>query len=57
MLRSHFSGNIPFVNPKERRIDVINALNFAIFYELQGKRVAQKGLKVVLKWRKDGLII
>jgi len=43
----------PFVNAKERNIDVINALNFAIFYELQGKRVAQEGLRVVLRWRKD----
>jgi len=38
----------PFMNTKERNIDVINALNFAIFYELQGKRVAQEGLRVVL---------
>lgn len=47
----------PFVNPKEYSMDVINALNFAIFYELQGKRVAQEGLKVVLRWRKDRLIL
>jgi hypothetical protein len=44
---------IPFTNAKERNIDVINALNFAIFDELQGKRVAQEGLKSVLKWRKE----
>ena len=43
----------PFANVKERNIDVINALNFSIFYELQGKRVAQKGLRAVLRWRKD----
>jgi ppGpp synthetase/RelA/SpoT-type nucleotidyltranferase len=43
----------PFANVKERNIDVINALNFGIFYELQGKRVAQEGLRVVLRWRKD----
>jgi len=43
----------PFANDKERNIDVINALNFGIFYELQGKRVAQEGLRVVLRWRKD----
>jgi ppGpp synthetase/RelA/SpoT-type nucleotidyltranferase len=43
----------PFTNAKEKNIDVINALNFAIFYELQGKRVAQEGLRVVLRWRKD----
>jgi GTP pyrophosphokinase len=43
----------PFSNAKERNIDVINALNFGIFYELQGKRVAQEGLRAVLRWRKD----
>ena len=43
----------PFLNAKERNIDVINALNFGIFYELQGKRVAQEGLRAVLRWRKD----
>jgi hypothetical protein len=42
----------PFVNAKDRNIDVINVLNFGIFYELQGKRVAQEGLKTVLRWRK-----
>ncbi len=46
----------PFANAKERNIDVINALNFGIFYELQGKRVAQEGLRAVLRWRKDRLI-
>jgi ppGpp synthetase/RelA/SpoT-type nucleotidyltranferase len=44
---------IPFSNKKERNIDVINALNFAIFDELQGKRVAQEGLRSVLRWRKE----
>ncbi|PQP35429.1 GTP pyrophosphokinase [Desulfobacteraceae bacterium SEEP-SAG9] len=44
---------VPFANEKERNIDVINALNFAIFYELQGKRVAQEGLRTVLRWRKE----
>jgi len=44
---------IPFTNAKERNIDIINALNFAIFDELQGKRVAQEGLKSVLRWRKE----
>ena len=44
---------IPFMNEKERNIDVINALNFAIFDELQGKRVAQEGLRSVLRWRKE----
>lgn len=44
---------MPFTNEKERNIDVINALNFAIFDELQGKRVAQEGLRSVLRWRKE----
>jgi ppGpp synthetase/RelA/SpoT-type nucleotidyltranferase len=44
---------IPFLNKKERNIDVINALNFVIFDELQGKRVAQQGLRSILRWRKE----
>ena len=43
----------PLVNAKEGNLDLINALNYAIFYNLQGKRLAQEGLKAVLKWRKD----
>lgn len=43
----------PFTNARERNIDAINALNFGMFYELQGKRVAQEGLRAVLRWRKD----
>jgi len=43
----------PFTNNKDRNVDVINALNFAIFDELQGKRVAQEGLRSVLRWRKE----
>jgi len=43
----------PFVNAKDRNIDVINVLNFGIFFELQGKRIAQEGLKAILRWRKD----
>jgi ppGpp synthetase/RelA/SpoT-type nucleotidyltranferase len=42
----------PLVNAKEGNLDLINVLNYAIFYNLQGKRVAQEGLKAVLKWRK-----
>jgi putative GTP pyrophosphokinase len=45
----------PFADEKERNIDVINALNFAIFDELQGKRVAHEGLRSVLRWRKERL--
>jgi putative GTP pyrophosphokinase len=43
----------PFAIAKERNIDVINALNFGIFYKLQGKKVAQEGLKAILRWRKN----
>jgi hypothetical protein len=43
----------PFTNGKDRNVDVINALNFAIFDELQGKRIAQEGLRSVLRWRKE----
>ncbi|MDP3481418.1 MAG: RelA/SpoT domain-containing protein [Desulfoprunum sp.] len=46
-------SSAPFVKEKECSIDAINALNFAIFYELEGKRVAQEGLRVVLRWRKN----
>ena len=43
---------MPFANEKERNIDVINAVNFAIFDELQGKRVAQEGLRSVFEMEK-----
>jgi putative GTP pyrophosphokinase len=43
----------PLVNTKEGNIDLINVLNFVITYELHGKRVAQEGLKAVLRWRKE----
>lgn len=46
----------PFVGAKEQSIDVINALNFAISYELQGKKVAMEGLRGVLSWRKDRML-
>jgi putative GTP pyrophosphokinase len=46
----------PFKGAKEQSIDVINALNFAISYELQGKKVALEGLRGVLRWRKDRMI-
>ena len=44
---------LPFTNTKERNVDIINALNFAIFDELQGKRVAKEGLRSILRWRKE----
>lgn len=43
----------PFASASNLSIDVINALNFAISCELEGKRVAREGLRVVLRWRKD----
>jgi ppGpp synthetase/RelA/SpoT-type nucleotidyltranferase len=43
---------MPFENIKQRNIDVINAVNFAIFDEAQGRRIAQEGLRSVLRWRK-----
>lgn len=46
---------LPFENIKQRNVDVINAVNFAIFYELQGKRIAQEGLRSALRWRKARL--
>ena len=46
-------GHRPFANEKEKNLDAINALNFVIFYELQGVKIAQEGLKSVLRWRKE----
>ncbi len=43
----------PFAKAKDRNIDLINALNFCIFWDQQGKKVAHEGLRNVLKWRKD----
>ena len=45
--------SLPFTRTNERDIDLINAFNFSIFCNLQGKKVAQEGLRNVLKWRKD----
>ena len=45
----------PFASARDLSIDVINALNFAIFCEIEGKRVAREGLRVVLQWRKNRL--
>jgi ppGpp synthetase/RelA/SpoT-type nucleotidyltranferase len=42
-----------FTDKSKRNIDAINAVNFALFDELQGRRVAQEGLRSVLRWRKD----
>lgn len=45
-----------FKDNNMRNIDAINAVNFALSYESQGSRVAQEGLKGVLKWRKGRLM-
>jgi putative GTP pyrophosphokinase len=43
-----------FEDNKKRNVDAINAVNFALFDEIQGKRVAQEGLRSVLRWKKEG---
>ena len=42
----------PFENNNKRNIDVINAVNFVLSIETQGKRVAKEGLKAVLRRKK-----
>lgn len=42
----------PFEDNINRNVDAINAVNFALFDEMQGRRVAQEGLRSVLRWRK-----
>jgi ppGpp synthetase/RelA/SpoT-type nucleotidyltranferase len=42
-----------FEDTKKNNVDAINAVNFALFYEIQGKKVAQEGLRSVLRWRKE----
>jgi len=41
-----------FEDNSERNVDAINAVNFVLFDEIQGRRVAQEGLRSVLRWRK-----
>lgn len=43
----------PFKDSNNRNIDIINAVNFALFDEIEGKMVAKEGLRSTLKWRKD----
>ena len=42
----------PFEDNSKRNVDAINAVKFALFDEIQGRRVAQEELKSVLRWRK-----
>lgn len=41
----------PFEDEAKRNIDAINAINFALSDEAQGKRVAKEGLRSILKWK------
>ena len=43
----------PFKDINNRNIDIINAVNFALFDEIDGTMVAKEGLRSTLKWRKD----
>lgn len=40
-----------FEDNTKRNVDVINAVNFALFDEIQGSRVTREGLRSVLRWR------
>ena len=42
-----------FEDYRKRNVDAINAVNFALFDEIQGRRIAQEGLRSALKWRKE----
>jgi hypothetical protein len=42
-----------FEDTSKRNIDAINAVNFTLFDESQGRRVAQEGLRSALRWRKE----
>ena len=44
---------VPFKDINVRNIDIINAVNYALFNEIEGARVAKEGLRATLKWRKD----
>jgi putative GTP pyrophosphokinase len=43
----------PFKDSNNRNIDIINAVNFALFDEIEGTKVAKEGLRSTLKWRKN----
>lgn len=47
----------PFKDRNNRNIDIINAVNFTLFDEIEGARVAREGLRSTLKWRKDSLAL
>lgn len=47
----------PFKDSNNRNIDIINAVNFVLFDEIEGTMVATEGLRSTLKWRKDRVSI
>ena len=42
-----------FEDNSKRNVDAINAVNFVLFDEIQGRGVAQEELRSVLRWRKE----
>ena len=42
-----------FTDKQKRNVDAINAINFSLYDETQGARIAQEGLRSVLRWRKE----
>jgi hypothetical protein len=42
-----------FEDNSKRDVDAINAVNYVLFDKIQGRRVAQEGLRSVLRWRKE----
>jgi putative GTP pyrophosphokinase len=42
-----------FEDASKRNLDAINAVNFVLFDEIQGGRVAQEGLRSTLRWRRE----
>jgi hypothetical protein len=47
-LYSEVAGNDPFTNEEERDVDLINALNYALFRRRRGKEVAEAGARDLL---------
>jgi uncharacterized protein YaaN involved in tellurite resistance len=45
-------NQVPFKDIN-KNIDMINAVNFLLFHEIEGTRVAKEGLRSTLQWRKD----
>lgn len=42
-----------FKDEAKRNLDAINAVNFALSDETQGRRIAKEGLRSILKWKKE----